>query len=1324
MKNIKGFLLITLSLISLFAVSQTQTITYKFSEPGITINPDKTSHLMIPDCRNFGEEGNPLLPYYGADVLIAQGQEVKGIKVLNVIYGNTIEKVKIEPAAGQFPISKGAPDGYKVVKNKDIYKSKNAYPSDAIENISTQFLAGHSIAAFTICPVKYYPVLNQVDWIKEITIEITTTPGEKAENARKLLNNSERTISRLHKITDNPEMISNYAYTDNPTYPEYDIIFISNQAFINNFDDYIYFKESTGYAIKSITVEDIYTTYSGQDNQEKIRNCIIDYYTNWGIMSVILGGDADPTSSTDLIVPHRGFWGQIDNDYDVPADMYYSCLDGTWNDDNDAKWGEPGEDDLFEEISVGRLCVDSQTEANNVINKLTMYQDEPVIGDIEKALMLGESLDSYTWGGDSKDEVADGSSAHGFTTAGVSVNFTVERLYERDSYWNKYDIFDEFNNTGVNLLNHLGHSNVTYNMKMYNSDITTSNFTNDGVSRGYVIGYSQGCYNGSFDNRGTGGGYSGDCFGEKITSIATAEVAAVANSRYGLYSPGNTNGASQYFDREFYDAIFGEDLTMIGDANGDSKSDNAGFIAQSNGLRYCCYELNVFGDPTMDIWTEVPTDISAIYPPSLPLGATQVTVTTDAPYCRVGIMQDSLLIGRAIADLSGVAIVTFFNPISVQDDLNVSVICHNRNRHEGTSLIISNQPYVAYNSHTVSDPAGNNNGLPDYGEAMFLSLEMTNIGDQDAHNVNVTISSNDPHVLITDSTEYYGDIASGQSVSVTDGFAIQLSDSVPNNHKITFEAKSEGEDIWFSNFFVDACAPDFAFNSYVIDDTATGNGNGYLDPGETATMIVNTVNSGLSMVYNIENSISSSAEYITVIDSLFTIDTLQAGEQKEAYFTVSADQLAPIGTAQQIDCHASSGAYNGDDILTVKTGIICEDWETGDFSRFNWVSSGGEDWEIDTTNPFEGTYSAKSGDIGNIATSYLRITLNVLADDSISFFRKVSSEQDNDFLKFYINSSMEGEWSGEQDWEEFSYAVSSGVHTFKWAYTKNGSNAMGDDAAWLDNIFLPQISLAGASAGPDQEICAPDNCQLEGGASNYNAISWTTSGSGSFSSTGILNPEYYPSHDDVANGSVILTLGATNNQTGTSYDDMILSFEDGPAAPDVPVGPEYVNVYTTPQSSYSTNTVSGVTNYIWELEPSIAGVITGNGTDADVVWSNTYTGNVEVKVGSEGDSCNSLFSMLDVELDYAIGIQEFDKLKLSIYPNPGSGLFNITFVNTTEKSINLKVYDLLGEPVYESVIDTKGGVIETLDLTHLSDGIYIISLQNEEVIVNRRIIIR
>jgi len=45
--------------------------------------------------------------------------------------------------------------------------------------------------------------------------------------------------------------------------------------------------------------------------------------------------------------------------------------------------------------------------------------------------------------------------------------------------------------------------------------------------------------------------------------MATGEVATLGNSRFGWYSSNNTNGASQYLDRQFYDAIF--DDTSVDD---------------------------------------------------------------------------------------------------------------------------------------------------------------------------------------------------------------------------------------------------------------------------------------------------------------------------------------------------------------------------------------------------------------------------------------------------------------------------------------------------------------------------------------------------------------------------------------------------------------------------------------------------------------------------------------------------------------------------------------------------------------------------------------
>ena len=59
-----------------------------------------------------------------------------------------------------------------------------------------------------------------------------------------------------------------------------------------------------------------------------------------------------------------------------------------------------------------------------------------------------------------------------------------------------------------------------------------------------------------------------------------------------------TDGKSQRFIREFWDAVFCEEIKVISRANQDSKEDNLWRIDEKY-MRYCYYELNYFGDPSI-----------------------------------------------------------------------------------------------------------------------------------------------------------------------------------------------------------------------------------------------------------------------------------------------------------------------------------------------------------------------------------------------------------------------------------------------------------------------------------------------------------------------------------------------------------------------------------------------------------------------------------------------------------------------------------------------------------------------------------------------------
>lgn len=901
-----------LTIFSLFIIlgsisAQTLKYTYNFDKAEIIKNQKNDfSEIKFNNCQEYGIPGNPLLPIFCKSILLPQGQKLKNIKILSVEYYDAEKNISIKPATTPRPLSLKSIKIKEAKINKKIYESKGRYPENIILNTSTNFLCGHSIASFSLSPIAYFPSENLIKTIKTITVELETYDSEKAAYAQKFIRNSKTITKRINNIVDNKEILESYNYPTSKNNENFDILIITNNALAPAFNEYVKYKESTGYTCFVKKTEDIYTEYSGVDNQEMIRNCIIDFYQNNETSFVILGGDADHTE-TQNIVPARDFYLDMGFELEecLPSDMYYSGLDGNWDTDLNGRWGEAGEADLYAEISIGRICVDKAEEIENFTHKLIMYQDKPVVQDIEKALMVGEYLWGDSYGGSSKDEIANGCSLYGYTTAGISDNFSISRLYEMISNWEEDDIFEQFNNTGLHLINHLGHSNTTYNMKMSASALNTNNFTNDGNSRGYVIGYSQGCYNGAFDNRNSGGMYgTSDCFAEKFTVIKTGEVACVANSRYG-WGNDNTDGASQYLDREFFDAIFGEGLTLIGDANGDSKEDNVAFILENPTIRWCAYETNLFGDPTLDVWTASPENINCNYSPSISLGDEQFSIETDCPDARVGITQNGVLIGRCFTNENGDATINFFNPVTTKDSLVVSVIAHNKFRHLGTVYVVNNEPYILFKEYQIDDSQGNNNGNIDYGETINLSISSTNIGTMPATDLCLTLSTNNPSINITDNTENISSFEIGDTLNLMNAFSMEIANNIPDDTTV-FVLKASSENTDNNNYFeIFIHAPILKFKDYQIDDSQ-GNNNGRIDPGENFDLLLGIINDGSSEASNVLGELSTDNDEITINSTSQSFENI-AGEQiVYKNYNISADANITNGSIANFELNITA----------------------------------------------------------------------------------------------------------------------------------------------------------------------------------------------------------------------------------------------------------------------------------------------------------------------------------------------------------------------------------------------------------------------------------
>jgi hypothetical protein len=479
-----------------------------------------------------------------------------------------------------------------IVKNEAIYESKNVFPESLFKFVDVYSFRGYDILVMALYPVQYIPQTGELYYFDQMSVSVELKQTDKINP---YFRNNEKDENQLLTKVDNPVMVNSYVKTVSKpvTLELVDLLIITTEEFKNDFLPLKQEHDSSGIRTEIRTLTDINGNPS-LVQQEDIRNYIRDIYKNSNLEYVLIGGDYD-------IIPTRDLWVEASTGGTktyMPSDIYYACLDGCYNFDEDNKWGErqdgpDGEDvDLVAEVYVGRASVGNTDEVKNFVDKTVAYLENGKYssGDV---IMVGEYLweDPDTWGGDYMDELVDESYSHNYKTTGLpSEVFEIDNLYDRDwedNEWPKSEIINKINNN-VRIIHHLGHSSYGYNMKMNNDDV--SSLTNDEP----CFIYSQGCMAGGFDDP-----HNYDCIAEYLTvKTDNAAFAAIMNARYGWGVVGSTNGASQRFHRQFLDAIYGEDIQQIGKANQDSKEDNL-FRIYAPCMRWCYYELNLFGDPTL-----------------------------------------------------------------------------------------------------------------------------------------------------------------------------------------------------------------------------------------------------------------------------------------------------------------------------------------------------------------------------------------------------------------------------------------------------------------------------------------------------------------------------------------------------------------------------------------------------------------------------------------------------------------------------------------------------------------------------------------------------
>ena len=1041
----KTFFILLSLMISLFASAQTIEKTYYFGQPNVS-QIQGYQQIQFTDCMQSALKGQPSLPWQSVRLMLPQGTEAASIEVELSDFQSLEGNYNIYPYQSALTYSDPARKQFE--KDETLYASKSIYPAQAYGKLSTHYMNGVGFAFSTFTPVQYIPGTGQVKYATKATVRITTT-ASKDDQSRKLWLNGDN-AERAMRLAQNPEMLQTYN-SRGRTVGGYDLLVVTTEQYVTSFNQYVNFYQARGLRTRVVTLETITSTMEGRDNPEKLRNYIIQEYEDNGIMMVNLAGDVPD-------IPYRGLYcyaqsGSGYEDSDIPADLYYAALDGTWNDNGNNRWGEIGEDDLLPEIGIGRMCFSNQSELDNMLHKSTTYQTEPVLGEFHDVILAGEHLydNPFTNGSQYLELLIGSHDDNGYTTTCIPEDYNFTRLYEEEGNWSG-NLLRSAINQGTQYVHHDGHANTGYVAGWNTFDITNNNFSGvNGIDHNYTFFHTSGCICGDF---------SSDCILERMTKIANFAVATFGNSRYGWFNEGQTEGPAIHLARETEDAYYHDRIPYGGMALREGKIETAPWVNapgqyEEGALRWNFYDLNMMGDVACSPWHDEPFTPEVNYESEILAGTTSMDViVSDANgnglmNFRCALFHGEDMIGVGYTDEGGNVTIEFADPIDFVDEMSLIVTgCDAWPQSLPVNSLPSNCAYVIYNSHVISGGA-----QPDFGQHIALDLQVKNMGNVTANNVMVYLNTECPYITPSNSVEVIPTIEGGAIVTLYNAFPMIIADNVPNMTKAGFILTcSDGNETWESRFTIILQAPEFVVVGTDIEDS---NGNGYIDPGETVTAHITAKNAGLAAAPNTRLNIICDQPEISFDQSVFQQGTVNADGEFTVDFVFTLSEEVEFGNAYDIGFTVTSGQYTTEGSFVFVIGNVVEDWETGDFSKFEWENDPSKPWTIVSDNPYEGNYCIKSGNIGNNQSSVLKITLDVHSEGEISFYRKVSSEDGFDALCFTIDNNLLGEWSGEVPWGRVSFALSRGVHELYWAYNKDVYVSSGSDCAWLDNIVFP-----------------------------------------------------------------------------------------------------------------------------------------------------------------------------------------------------------------------------------------------------------------------------
>lgn len=202
---------------------------------------------------------------------------------------------------------------------------------------------------------------------------------------------------------------------------------------------------------------------------------------------------------------------------------------------------------------------------------------------------------------------------------------------------------------------------------------------------------------------------------------------------------------------------------------------------------------------------------------------------------------------------------------------------------------------IKYNDYAINDPMplGNNNHRLNPGESVTMDLTLDNITDEPVSNVSVVLTTDYEEVTITDGTVDFPNFAANETLTVQNAFAFSVTDNVTASDRIRFNIviSVNGEETGTFSFNVPVYDYTLQYAATVVlnDD----NGDGLLNPGETADLRILVDNVGNELVQSLVGVLSTNYELVTLNETEKPYGTIGFGMTGFANYNVTLDASAP-----------------------------------------------------------------------------------------------------------------------------------------------------------------------------------------------------------------------------------------------------------------------------------------------------------------------------------------------------------------------------------------------------------------------------------------------